>query len=101
MNDVDRINQLLKEVFMNIAEHIPENVKHSKKKKSVKNELVYSKQALDELKASLETIYKNFSDIIFSIADGNKKAAQKVFENKNDIMKINIYNSIFIRSELV
>lgn len=88
MNDVDRINQLLKEVFMNIAEHIPENVKHSKKKKSVKNELVYSKQALDELKASLETIYKNFSDIIFSIADGNKKAAQKVFENKNDIMKI-------------
>lgn len=88
MNDVDRINQLLKEVFMNIAEHIPENVKHSKKKKSVKNELVYSKQALDELKTSLETIYKNFSDIIFSIADGNKKAAQKVFENKNDIMKI-------------
>lgn len=88
MNDVDRINQLLKEVFMNIAEHIPENVKHSKKKKSVKNELVYSKQALDELKASLETIYKNFSDIIFSIADGNKKTAQKVFENKNDIMKI-------------
>ena len=88
MNDVDRINQLLKEVFMNIAEHIPENVKHSKKKKSVKNELVYSKQALDELKASLETIYKNFSDIIFSIADGNKKAAQKVSENKNDIMKI-------------
>lgn len=88
MNDVDRINQLLKEVFMNIAEHIPESVKHSKKKKSVKNELVYSKQALDELKASLETIYKNFSDIIFSIADGNKKTAQKVFENKNDIMKI-------------
>ena len=94
MNDVDRINQLLKEVFMNIAEHIPENVKHSKKKKSVKNELVYSKQALDELKASLETIYKNFSDIIFSIADGNKKAAQKVFENKNDIMKISTNGTI-------